>query len=186
MRNGHLLTLVGSMMVSIFCGAAVAVATSNPIGPPIALGPRALELEMQKNPEIAIQIERRGYPDWAERIEVDSFPPLDAYEIHLYYLRFDTEFAFTRASILGRPEIGLRQFVHPLDPAMRARIEAWYLAANPVRRAELAAARAEASTERAEHLAAVSTDSAAQAMHVAARASATQGRHVGRVKHHRK
>jgi hypothetical protein len=187
MRNGHLAMAIGSAVASILCGAAVSLAVSNPVGPPIALGPRALELEMKRNPEIQLLIERRGYPDWAERIEVDNVPPLDPYEIHLYYLRLNSEYAFARASILGRPEVGLRQFVHKLDPAMRARIEAWYLAASPAHRAEVSAARAEASAERAEHLAAVSTDSADEAVHTEARAVATtQRRHVGRTKHHRK
>ncbi len=187
MRNGHLVVLVGSFLTaSIFCGAAVSVATSNPVGPPVALGPRALEREMQLNPEIAMTIERQGYPDWAERIEVDSGPPLDPHEVHLYYLRLDKEIAFTRAAILGRSEIGLRQFERPLDPAMRARIVAYYLAANPARRAELASARAEASAEHAEHLAAVSSDSAAQAAQVAARAQGSHRRRVGHLKHHGK
>ncbi|HEY2387261.1 MAG TPA: hypothetical protein VGK30_09890 [Candidatus Binatia bacterium] len=186
MRNGRLVVTIGSVLASVLCAAAVSLATSNPVGPPIALGPRALELEMKRNPEIALLIERRGYPDWVERIEVDNVPPLDAYEIHLYYLRLNSEYAFARASILGRPEIGLRQFVHPLDPAMRARIVTWYLAASPARRAEVAAVRAEASAEQAEHLAAVSTDSADEAVHTEARAVATTRRHVGRVKHHAK
>jgi hypothetical protein len=184
MRNGRLVMAIGSAVASILCGAAVSLAVSNPVGRPIALGPRALELEMKRNPEIELLIQRRGYPDWAERIEVDNVPPLEPYEIHLYYLRINREFAFCRAAILGRPEVGVRQFEHQLDPAMRARIVSWYLAASPARRAEVSEARAEASAERAEHLAAVSSDSADEAVHTEARAAATTRRRVGRVTHH--
>jgi hypothetical protein len=181
MRNGHLVALIGSVLVSVFCGAAVSVATSNPIGPPIALGPRALELEMQKNPEIAIMIERRGYPDWAERIEVDSFPPLDAYEIHLYYLRFDTEFAFTRASILGRPEI-ICGSSHPLSPrcarASKPGISRPILPAAPSCSARPKHCRARGAPGRR------STDPRPSHARRGASATTTYGRHVGRVKHH--
>jgi hypothetical protein len=182
MRNGRLVMVIGSTVASILCGAAVSLAVSNPVGTPIALGPRALEVEMKKNPEIEMLIARRGYPDWAERIEVDNVPPLEPYEIHLYYLRLDREFAFCRAAILGHPVVGLRQFEHPLDPAMRARIVSWYDAATPAHRAEMSAARAEASAERSEHLAAVSTDSADEAVHTEARAAAKTPRRA--VKHH--
>jgi len=62
MRNGHLVVLIGSLTAWILWGAAVSVAASTPIGAPVALGPSALNLEMRNNPEIAMMVERRGYP----------------------------------------------------------------------------------------------------------------------------
>src|SRR6266403_5880618 len=145
MRSGHVaVAVVRGLFVASVCSA-----TSVPLGPPVALGPGSLEVEMERNPELASLIARRGYPDWAERVEVDSEPPLDPYEIRVFYLRFDREVAFARASILGRPLIGVRKFDRPIAPAMRERIAQYYLAADPAARAELAADRANAATESA-------------------------------------
>src|SRR5512144_445771 len=116
MRSGHLAAI--AMVIGLFV-ATVCSATSVPLGPPVALGPGALAVEMDRNPELASLVARRGYPDWVERVEVDSDPPLDAYEIRVFYLRLDKEIAFTRASILGRPLIGVRKFDRPIPPAMR-------------------------------------------------------------------
>jgi len=113
MRSGHVAVAV---VMGLFV-ASVCSATSVPLGPPVALGPGSLEVEMERNPELASLIARRGYPDWAERVEVDSEPPLDPYEIRVFYLRFDREVAFARASILGRPLIGVRKFDRPIAPA---------------------------------------------------------------------
>src|SRR6266403_1718248 len=113
MRSGHVaVAVVRGLFVASVCSA-----TSVPLGPPVALGPGSLEVEMERNPELASLIARRGYPDWAERVEVDSEPPLDPYEIRVFYLRFDREVAFARASILGRPLIGVRKFDRPIAPA---------------------------------------------------------------------
>ena len=183
MRNGHLAVVIGSFSAWILCGAAVSVAASNPIGTPIALGPQALSIEMRNNPELATMIERRGYPDWAERIEVDTSLPLDTYEIHVYYMRFDREIAFTRASFLGKPLVGMRKFERPLEPGMRARIEGYYLSHDPVRRAELAAARARVAAEQAEHNAAAAVDSADNAEQVASRTRQSVYKRAGRIKH---
>ena len=184
MRNGYLAVVIGSFMAAwILCGAVVPVAASNPIGPPVALGPHALSIEMRNNPELATMIERRGYPDWAERIEVDTSLPLDTHEVHLYYLRLDREFAFTRASFLGKPLIGLRKFERPLEPGMRARIVGYYRSHDPARRAELAAAQASATAEQAEHNAALAVDSAEHSEQVAARAQRSGYKRASSAKH---
>jgi hypothetical protein len=149
--------------------ASVCWATSIPLAPPVALGPGSLEVEMDHNPELASLIARRGYPDWAERVEVDSEPPLDPYEIRVFYLRFDREIAFTRATILGRPLIGIRKFDRPIAPAMRERIAQYYLASDPAARAELAADRANAAAESAERAAARASDAADHVTRVADR-----------------
>jgi hypothetical protein len=131
----------------------VGLAEARVVGEPIVLGPRGLDVQMDRNPEVAAFIARRGYPDWAELVEVDDGPPLAAHEVHLYYLRLDKEIAFTQAYLLGDPEIGVRRYERPLPAAKRAWIEHVYLAHDPARRAELAAARAEAAAERTEHAA---------------------------------
>jgi hypothetical protein len=163
MRSGHVaVAVVMGLLVASVCSA-----TSVPLGPPVALGPGSLEVEMERNPELARLIARRGYPDWAERVEVDSEPPLDPYEIRVFYLRFDREVAFARASILGRPLIGVRKFDRPIAPAMRERIAQYYLAADPAARAELAADRADAAAESAERAAARASDAADHVTRVA-------------------
>lgn len=123
---------------------------------------------MQRNPEIAGYVARRGYPDWVEEVEVDSNRPLDASEVRLYYLRLDKEVAFTRAFILGRPMIGLRTYERPLAPAMREQIQQAYRAHDPARRAELAAARAESAADRVERAAISVSDAADRATRYAA------------------
>lgn len=124
-----------------------------PMGPGRPMGELGFEQQLQQNRELRSFVELRGYPDWVEEVEVDSTRPLDGYELRLYYLRFDREVAFTRAFILGRPQISLRLFDRPMSPADRARIEAAYLAVDPAKRSELAADRATASAERAERVA---------------------------------
>jgi hypothetical protein len=183
MRSGHLVVLIGSFTAWIVCGAGISAAASVPIGAPVALGPHALSVESNRNPEIAMMIERRGYPDWAESIEVDTSPPLDSYEVHMYYLRFDREIAFTRASFLGQPLIGIRRFERPMEPGTRERIEGYYRWHDPARRAELAAAHTMAVAEQAEHNAAVAVDSAERSERIAARTQRSGYRRVSRAKH---
>ena len=166
MRNGKSIG-IGVVMAWAVLHAHPAAATSVPMGPPVALGPRALAAAMHQNPEIAAYVERRGYPDWVEEIEVDSEPPLEPYEVHLYYLRFDKEIAFTRAAILDRPEVGLRKYERPITDATRERIDRYYLAHDPARRAELAADRAADAAERAERGAAAVVDAANRTTRIA-------------------
>jgi hypothetical protein len=108
---------------------------------------------METNRELRSLVALRGYPDWVEEVEVDSRLPLDTHELRLYYLRLDREVAFTRAFILGRPQMSLLLFDRPILAADRARIEEAYLAKDPARRAEIAADRAMAAAEHAERAA---------------------------------
>lgn len=165
MRSGHSVAIV--LATAWLFAGSLCSATSIPIGPPVALGPRALAVEMERNPELAAFIERRGYPDWVERVEVDSAPPLDSYEVRVFYLRFDMEIAFTRASILGQANAGVRKFDRPIAPVMRERIEGYYLMHDPARRAEIAAERAAAAAMRAELGAARAVDAADRTTQVA-------------------
>jgi hypothetical protein len=168
MRSG-----VSTVMAVLLLAASAGLSQARSIGEPVPLGPRALALQMERNPEIAGYIARRGYPDWAEEVEVDSNLPLGAYEVRLYYLRLDREIRFTDATILGRPEIGIRRYDCPLAPAMRERIEQAYLAHDPARRAELAAERALESAERAENAADGVVEAADRAERVAKEAASS-------------
>jgi hypothetical protein len=123
---------------------------------------------MQNNRELRSYVALRGYPDWVEEVEVDSGLPLDTHEVRVYYLRLDREVSFTRAYILGRPQMSLRLFERPIPAADRVRIEEAYLAKDPARRAELAADRATAAAEHAERAADSVERLAEQAEHFSA------------------
>lgn len=139
--------------VVLLAAAAPCFAVAVAIGPGRPLGVRAFERCMETNRELRSFVALRGYPDWVEEVEVDSGLPLDTHEVRLYYLRLDHEVAFTRAFILGRPQMSLRLFERPIPAADRARIEEAYLAKDPARRAEIAADRAMAAAEHAERAA---------------------------------
>jgi hypothetical protein len=147
MRRG-MSALVASVVLAM--SAQLAHAMAVPVGPTLPLGPYGLAMKMEQNSEVALYVARRGYPDWAEVVEVDAELPLGTQEIHLFYLRLDREIVFTDASILGRRDIGVRLYDRPLDTAKREMIEAYFLARDPARRAELAAMRADAAADRAE------------------------------------
>ena len=147
---------VAAVIVSIILASSAqqSHAMANPVGPPLPLGPLGLEWKIEQNPEIAQYVARRGYPDWAELVEIDADLPLDTHEVHLYYLRLNREVVFTRAEMLGRRDIGLRLYERPLEPAKRAMIEEWYVTHDPSRSAKRAAMRADAAADRAERAAA--------------------------------
>ena len=149
---------VGMLLMGAPC-----LAMSVTVGPGRPLGEHGFAQRLAANPELRTYVALRGYPDWAEEVEVDSDLPLDAYEVRLYYLRLDREVAFTRAYILGLPGVSLRLSERSIQDVDRARIEAAYLAKDPARRAELAADRAVAAAEHAERAADAVERLAAQA-----------------------
>ena len=150
---------------------SVGVCEGRIVGEPMPLGPVGFSLEMERNPEIRAYVERRGYPDWAELVEVDEGPPLAPHEVHLYYFRLDKEIAFTEAYLLGTPDIGLRRYEQPLAPAKRAWIERAYLRSDPAHRAELAAERANVAAMRAERAAAIVVAAAERSERIADKAA---------------
>jgi hypothetical protein len=139
--------------LALLAAAVPCLAIAVAVGPGRPLGVRAFERCMETNRELRSFVALRGYPDWVEEVEVDSGLPLDTHEVRLYYLRLDREVAFTRAFILGRPQMSLRLFERPIAATDRVRIEEAYLAKDPARRAELAADRAMAAAEHAERAA---------------------------------
>ena len=165
---------VAAVIVSIIlASSAPSHAMANPVGPPLPLGPLGLEWKLEQNPEIATYVARRGYPDWAEIVEVDADLPLDTHEVHLYYLRLNREVVFTRAEMLGRRDIGLRLYERTLEQSKRVMIEEWYVTHDPYRRAERAAMRADAAAARAERAADGIEDVADRAERVASRMERT-------------
>jgi hypothetical protein len=150
MRGGLFAVCAGLLVAG---AATVCGAMTLDIGAPHRLSGHAFDARVASNRELASYIALRGYPDWAEEVEVDSVPPLDSHEVRIYYLRLNREIAFTNAYILGRPGIGLRLSERPIEPGMRDRIREAFLARHPDRRAALAAARAENAAERAERAA---------------------------------
>ena len=148
-------TVLATLLVLVSAAPCFAMAVA--IGPSRPLGVRAFEHCMESNRELRSYVALRGYPDWVEEVEVDSGLPLDTHEIRLYYLRLDREVSFTRAFILGHPQMSLRLFERPISADDRARIEQAYLAKDPARRAELAADRAMEAALHAER-AAVATE----------------------------
>lgn len=149
MRSGMWAVVALLVLVSVAPCQGMAV----PVGPARPLGVNGLEQAMSYNPELRSLIALRGWPDWAEEVEVSSNLPLDAREVRVYYLRLNKEIAFTEAYILGRPSVGLRLDERPIPPAKREQIEEAYLARDPARRAERAADRAMAAAVSAERAA---------------------------------
>jgi hypothetical protein len=150
MRGG--ITAVVAALTIIGAASAVSAA-SRDVGPAEPLSSRAFAERMRGNPKIGEYVELRGYPDWVEEVEVFSNPPLEAYEVRAYYLRLDRQVTFTRAYLLGNPQVGLRLSERPISAEARERIQQARLACNPALRAELAAERAMAAADSAEQAA---------------------------------
>lgn len=148
--RGGLSAVVAALAV---LGSSSIASSTVSVGEPEPLTRRAFEQRMKSNPELEAYVAMRGYPDWVEEVEVYSNPPLDAYEVRVYYLRLDREVAFTRAYILGKPDIALRLAERRLTPAMREHIRQEILARSPALRAELAAERAIVAAQSAEEAA---------------------------------
>jgi hypothetical protein len=114
-----------------------------------------LRAEMNGNQAMAAYVERNGAPDLAESRFLTDQPPWDAREVTLYYLDLRKEIAFTRAFILGQPEVHLSRYERPLTAEQMQAIESRVRArpmglGGPADRAELAARRAEDAAGRVE------------------------------------
>jgi hypothetical protein len=155
---------VALVVVAVPCLAVAAA-----VGPGRPIGEHGFAQHLRNNPDLRTYVALRGYPDWVEAVEVDSGLPLYSYELRLYYLRLDREVAFTRAFILGRPQVSLKLFERPISAVDRTRIEEAYLATDPARRAELAADRAMAAAQHAERAAEAVERMAEQAEQFSAR-----------------
>jgi hypothetical protein len=181
-RNGWFLggTLSGLALVSLVeCATAAEVLDS-----------RALGAEMGKNEALRLHVDHAGRPDLAQRLPVHSDLPWDNYIVRLIYLDSRTEIAFSRAYLLGRPEIGLLRYRRPLTEELAAQTRDYLATAEPApsayvpssaavagdeglgpaERAEAAAQRAEAAAEMTERGAMAAEQAVAQLESAAARA----------------
>lgn len=123
-----------------------------------------LRAEMGNNDALAAYVERNGAPDLAESRFLADQPPWDAREVTLYYLNLRKEIAFTRAWILGRPEVHISRYERPLTNEQVRALEGRRsnrptegvgknrptagVGGGPAERAELAAQRAEDAAGR--------------------------------------
>jgi hypothetical protein len=133
-----------------------------------------LRTEMVSNTALAAYVDRNGAPDLAESRFLADQPPWDSREVTLYYLDLRKEIAFTRASILGRPEIHLSRYERPLTNeqvrALESRVRARPMGyGGPADRAELAARRAEDAAGRVEAAAGAAERAANRAESVASK-----------------
>jgi hypothetical protein len=134
-----------------------------------------LRAEMNGNSALAAYVERNGAPDLAESRFLADQPPWDSREVTLYYLDLRKEIAFTRASILGRPEIHIARYERPLSDeqvhALESRVRARPMMGfgDPADRAELAARRAEDAAGRVEAAASAAERAASRAETVASK-----------------
>jgi hypothetical protein len=109
-----------------------------------------LQTEMTRNRALAAYVGRNGMPDVAESHRLSTKPPWDDHEVTLYYLGDRTEIGFTRAWILGRPDVQIERYERPLTDeqiavlATRAHLQR----TDPTTRAEQAAERADAALAR--------------------------------------
>jgi hypothetical protein len=125
---------------------------------------------MQLNEALRVHVDHAGRPDLAQRMRVHSDLPWDNYIVRLIYLDAGTEIAFSRAYLLGRPDIGLLRYRRPLTDELAAQTRDYLASAGPMpsvyvdptssasasglgpaERAEAAAQRAEAAAEMTEH-----------------------------------
>jgi hypothetical protein len=127
--------------------------------------------EMELNEALRVHVDHAGRPDLAQRMRVHSDLPWDTYIVRLIYLERGTELAFSRAYLLGRPEVGLLRYRRPLTDELAAQTRDYLASAGPMPsayvdptststasasglgpadRAEAAARRAEAAAEMTE------------------------------------
>jgi hypothetical protein len=163
--------------------AFLALTTSTARAAVEVLDAEGLDAEMRRNEALWTQVRHSGAPDLAQRWRVHSDLPWDVYLVRLIYLDAGKELAFSRAFILGRPEIGLLRYRRPLSDELAAQTRQ-YLAAGgpaptmdlepstfagspssdlgPAERAEAAALRAETAAEMTELGAAAAEQAAAR------------------------
>lgn len=155
----------------IFSAAILAAGIASLVGGGLAaagvLSPTELETEMRANDALREHVRDRGYPDLAQRWDVDATWPWQSYIIRLFYLKPRTEIAFSRAVVFSRPRVGLVRYTRPMSDELAAEVgrflatppgpEGTALGAGeglvqggPAERAEAAARRAEVAADMTE------------------------------------
>ena len=113
---------------------------------------RRLQREMAINQDLRKHIDDYGYPEAAEIQEIVPDWPWAAYEVRLYYLRYDQELAYGQTLAAPSIEYGLEKYSGPIRPEDRRRLASRVpLGDNDVyARVAAAAERAARAAERAE------------------------------------
>ena len=109
MRRG----VLSGLCMAVF---AAAVAQANPYdGRLLTLSD--LKAEASDNSELDSYMTRNGLPDVAESRVLSDRPPWDAHEVTLYYLGTRKEISFSRAIVLGKPDMAVTRYERDLSDA---------------------------------------------------------------------
>ena len=81
------------------------------------LSAEEIRLAAKENREVADFIERNGLPELAETRRLSNRPPWDDHEITLYYLEDRLEISFSRAVVLGEPNLAVMRYERALTDA---------------------------------------------------------------------
>ena len=139
------------------------------VGPPKPLSMRSFKDVLARDGAVRAVVRRIGMPYAVEVQRVRVEDPWYSWELRAYYPEYDRMYAFSRAFILGVPEVSLLRYEGRI-PRDRWRsttvVETTYAGGD----AEGAAARAERAAEEAERLADQATRFADQADAIADRA----------------
>ncbi len=120
------------------------------IGKPKPLSLRSFKEILRNDAALRAVVQHIGMPYAAEIQQVRVEDPWYSWELRTYYPEYDRMYAFSRAFILGVPEISLLRYEGPM-PYDRLQIAALPGdAERAAERAERAAAEAEALADRAE------------------------------------
>ena len=124
----------------------------------------ALAAEMRLNPALRMHVEHSGYPDLAQRWQINSGMPWSRSLVRLIYLDAAKEMGFSRTYVLGLEQYGLLRYRRTLSDELAEQTRQYLATAAPMPtegfgtmdaagaadRAEMAANRAERAAEASE------------------------------------
>jgi hypothetical protein len=125
------------------------------IGPPQPLSMRSFREILASDGAVRAVVRRIGMPYAVEMQRVRVEDPWYSWEVRAYYPEYNRMYAFSRAYILGVPEVSLLRYEGPIPPERQwpAVVPVAGDAESAAARAERAAAEAEALADRAERYA---------------------------------
>lgn len=87
------------------------------VGEPMLISRDGLRREMDRNSALKDYIETYGWPDYAEVQQMVVQEPLAPYEVRVYYLRRNQEFAFVRVNVAPSVvNFGVRKYEGAIAP----------------------------------------------------------------------
>jgi hypothetical protein len=145
------------------------------VGDPKPLSLESFNQIFQVDGAVRAAVARIGMPNYAEIQKVDVNDPWVNYELRTYYVEYNKMMVFSRAFILGNPNVSLLRHEGTIPADKLAMLTVGTVTTNgsasdAARRAEDAAALAESEAERAEGYAA-NSESAADGLDRSFRAS---------------